>query len=135
MDKSRQKFAQRLIAALQAAGYEPKPAILEREFNQRHFGKPMSLHGVRRWLLGEVIPTFDKIETLSTWLNVTPQELGFGPEIEKRLQDKRKRWDEGIGYQEREVFDAFLKLPAPQRKVVREVILAFARAHAPGGKP
>ncbi len=119
---------------MQAAGYEPKPAVLEREFNQRHWGRPIGLHGVRRWLRGEVTPTFEKIETLASWLNVTPQELGFGPEIEQRVTAKRKRWDEGIGYQEREVFDAFLKLPAPQRKVVREVILAFARAHAAAGK-
>ena len=31
-----------------AAGYEAKPAVLEREFNMRHWGKPMTLHGVRR---------------------------------------------------------------------------------------
>ena len=42
----------------------------------------------------------------------------------------KKRWDEGIGYQEREVFEAFLKLPVAQRKVVREVILAFVKADA-----
>lgn len=28
-------------------------------------------------------------------------------------QQHRKRWDEGVGYLERETFDAFLKLPAP----------------------
>ena len=43
------------------------------------------------------------------------------------MQERRQRWDEGVGYQEREAFEAFLKLPAPQRKIVREVILAFAR--------
>jgi hypothetical protein len=41
-----------------------------------------------------------------------------------------QRWDEGVGFQEREVFDAFLRLPAPQRKIVREVILTFAKVHA-----
>lgn len=34
-----------------------------------------------------------------------------------------------IGYQEREIFELFLKLPVPQRKVAREVILALARAN------
>ena len=29
----------------------------------------------------------------------------------------RQRWSEGIGYLERETFDAFLQLPAPQRKL------------------
>lgn len=49
------------------------------------------------------------------------------------LRAKQKRWDEGIGYQEREVFEAFLKLPVAQRKVVREVILAFVKADEAGG--
>ena len=39
------------------------------------------------------------------------------------------RWDEGVGYLERETFDAFLQLPAPQRKLIREVILTFAKVH------
>jgi hypothetical protein len=33
-----------------------------------------------------------------------------------------------LGYQEREMFGAFLTLPAPQRKIVREVIQTFAKA-------
>ena len=47
----------------------------------------------------------------------------------RRLQAHRQRWDEGVGYLERETFDAFLQLPAPQRKLIREVILTFAKVH------
>jgi hypothetical protein len=43
----------------------------------------------------------------------------------------RARWDDGIGFQEREVFEAFLALPAPQRKIVREVIQTFSKAFPP----
>jgi hypothetical protein len=39
---------------------------------------------------------------------------------------KRKNWDDAISHQERETF---LSLPAPQRKIVREVILAFKLAY------
>lgn len=113
---------------MQAAGYEARPSVLEREFNLRYWGKPMTLHGVRRWLLGESLPKQEKLLLLAEWLNIPPQELRFGLEVEKRVQQQRARWDEGIGYQEREVFEAFLRLPVPQRKVVREVILAFAQA-------
>ena len=35
----------------------------------------------------------------------------------------------------RETFDAFLQLPAPQRKLIREVILTFAKAHQDGAAP
>lgn len=61
-------------------------------------------------------------------VRVPPQQLRYGMEVEKRIQQQAARWDEGIGFQEREVFEAFLALPAPQRKVVREVIQAFTKA-------
>jgi transcriptional regulator with XRE-family HTH domain len=137
MENASKKFAERLRDAMKAAGYEAKPSVLEREFNLHYMGKPMTLHGVRRWLLGESLPRQDKLVALAEWLRIPPQELRYGAEIEKRIREERARWDEGIGYQEREAFEAFLALPAPQRKIVREVILAFAQTHpaSPVRKP
>lgn len=129
MENASKKFAQRLRKAMHTAGYEAKPSVLEREFNLHYMGKPMTLHGVRRWLLGESLPRQDKLVALAEWLRIPPHELRYGAEIEKRIREERARWDEGIGYQEREAFEAFLALPAPQRKIVREVILTFAQAH------
>jgi len=128
MKNAKTEFAVRLREAMEAAGYEAKPAVLEREFNLRYWGKPMTLHGVRRWLRGESIPAHDKILTLAEWLRVPPQDLHFGVEVVKRVKQQRARWDEGIGYQERDIFEAFLALPVPQRKIVREVIQTFAKA-------
>ena len=128
MENASKKFAKRLRDAMRVAGYEAKPSVLEREFNLHYMGKPMTLHGVRRWLLGESLPRQDKLVTLAEWLRIPPQELRYGAEIEKRVKQERARWDEGINHQEREVFEAYLHLPVPQRKVVREVILTFARA-------
>jgi transcriptional regulator with XRE-family HTH domain len=121
-------FAKRLEDAMLAAGYEPKPAVLEREFNTRHWGKPMTLHGVRRWLRGETLPPQDKLRTLAEWLKLTPEELQFGRDTAHRVESPRHRWGAEIGYQDRELFEAFLKLPVPQRRVVREVILALTLA-------
>lgn len=129
MEKSSEKFAKRLRAAMQASGYEAKPSVLEREFNLRYLGRPMTLHGVRRWLLGESLPKQDKVEVLAEWLRIPPQQLRYGSEIEQRMKQQKTRWEEGIGYQEREVFEAFLALPAPQKKVVREVIQTFSKAY------
>lgn len=128
MEKASIKFAKRLRDAMQAAGYEAKPSVLEREFNLHYMGQPMTLHGVRRWLLGESLPRQDKLVALAEWLRIPPQELRYGAEIEKRVKQERARWDEGISHQEREIFEAYLNLPVPQRKVVREVILTFAQA-------
>ncbi len=135
MEKSSEKFAKRLRAAMKAAGYEAKPSVLEREFNLRYLGHPMTLHGVRRWLLGESLPKQDKVEVLAEWLRIPPQQLRYGVEIEQRIEQQKTRWEEGVGFQEREVFEAFLSLPAPQRKIVREVIQTFVKAYPSAGQP
>lgn len=112
-----------------AAGYEPKPAVLEREFNTRHWGKPMTLHGVRRWLLGETMPDYKKLQTLAEWLGVPVQELGYGEPGIREVRERQATWHAGMGYQDRELFDLYLRLPVPKRRLAREVILAIARAH------
>lgn len=128
MKNVKQLFAERLRKAMVKAGLKPEPAILERYFNQHYFGKPMTLHGVRKWLIGESIPPYDKIVALAGMLRVPPGELTFGLEIKQKVKEQSTRWHEAISYQEREIFEAFLALPTPQRKVVREVIQTFAKA-------
>ncbi|WP_310462598.1 helix-turn-helix domain-containing protein [Sphaerotilus sp.] len=130
------EFAQRLHDAMQRAGYKPRPAVLEREFNTRYWGESVTVQAVRRWLRGEAIPSQDKLQTLAEWLKVEPQILRFGEGIAKSVKQYRERWDEKLTHQERETVDAFLQLPAPQRKVVREVILTFAKVYKDdGGTP
>lgn len=123
------EFAQRLHDAMQRAGYKPRPAVLEREFNTRYWGESVTVQAVRRWLRGEAIPSQDKLQTLAESLKVEPQILRFGEGIAKSVKQYRERWDEKLTHQERETVDAFLQLPAPQRKVVREVILTFAKVY------
>lgn len=129
MNQAKVEFAKRLQAALGNAGIPARPAVIEREFNQRYWGKPVTLHAVRYWLRGESIPTHDKMLCLAEWLGIEPQTLRYGDEVPQAVRARRKRWDEGIGYQEREIFELFLKLPVPQRKVAREVIVALAKAN------
>lgn len=128
MDK-KLEFSKRLIDAMQQQGYKAEAAVLEREFNLRHFGKSMTLHGVNKWLKGESIPPYEKIITIAEWLKIPPEELTFGVAVKEKIAQENKRWNEEVGYQEREIFEAFLALPTPQRKVVREVILAFKKAY------
>jgi hypothetical protein len=129
MEKSKSKFALRLREAMVSAGYEARPAVLEREFNQRYLGEPVTLHGVRRWLEGETIPREDKLLVLAQWLGVQPQHLRYGVDVEQKIQARQARWEEAINHHEREIFESFLNLPAPQKKIVREVIRAFSKAY------
>ena len=123
------EFAERLQAAMRAAGLEPRPAVLLNLFNTHYWGRSVTFQAVSRWLRGEAIPGQDKLITLAEVLKIEPEVLRFGEAVRKSVQERRQRWDEGVGYLERETFDAFLQLPAPQRKLIREVILTFAQVH------
>lgn len=124
MDK--QGFGRRLARAMAAAGYDPKPSVLAREFNERYLGEPVTLHGVRRWLLGEVMPTEDKLAVLARWLNADPEELRVGKKAVKSKASKQA-YEQARWAREREIFEVFLSLRGPQKKIVREVIVALAR--------
>jgi hypothetical protein len=125
------EFARRLREAMQRAGYPVRPIVLEREFNTRYWGRSVTLQAVRRWLRGEAIPSQDKLQVLAEWLKLEPQVLRYGEGVAKSVQEYRERWEDKMSYQERETIDAFLQLPAPQRKVIREVIMAFAKVYTP----
>lgn len=123
------EFAERLQAAMRAAGLEPRPAVLLNLFNANYWGRSVTFQAVSRWLRGESIPGQDKLIVLAEVLKVEPEVLRFGEAVRQSVQKHRQRWGEGVGYLERETFDAFLQLPAPQRKLIREVILTFAQVH------
>lgn len=129
------EFAERLQAAMRAAGLEPRPAVLLNLFNSHYWGRSVTFQAVSRWLRGEAIPGQDKLITLAEALKIEPEVLRFGEAVRDSVRVHRQRWEEGVGYLERETFDAFLQLPAPQRKLIREVILTFAKVHQGGAAP
>ena len=124
-------FAERLASAMRAAGYEPRPAVLEREFNLRYWGKPVTLQGVRRWLCGETFPQQEKLQVLAEWLCVEPQSLRYGEAVGLQIRETRGRWERSISGEERQVLQRYLALPVAQRKVVAQVIEAFSQAYGP----
>ena len=121
-------FAERLQAAMLAAGYEQRPSVLEREFNLRYWGRPITFQAASSWLTGKSVPAQEKLEVLAEWLRIEPQALRFGEAAVTRIRTKRDQWELALKGEEREVLQAYLDLPVAQRKIIREVILAFAQA-------
>jgi transcriptional regulator with XRE-family HTH domain len=75
----REDFSERLQLALRNADYSPdSPTQLAREFNIRFPGRPITVHAARKWLVGEAIPTQEKLRTLAQWLGVPAEWLRFG---------------------------------------------------------
>jgi transcriptional regulator with XRE-family HTH domain len=128
------EFARRLQEAMLAAGLAPRPSVLLNLFNSRYWGRSVTFQAVSRWLKGEAIPAQDKLVVLAELLRVEPSVLRFGVQAQTRLQARERRWEEGVGYTERETFEAFLNLPAPQRKLVGDIIRAFAALTGKGAE-
>jgi hypothetical protein len=79
VSNERAMFSQRLQQALQDAHYSPdSPTRLAREFNLRFDGHPITVHAARKWLVGEAIPTQEKLRMMATWLGVSTEWLRFG---------------------------------------------------------
>lgn len=129
------EFSSRLRQAMTDAGYVASPSVLEHEFNLRWYGRSISNQAAWSWLNSKALPTQDKLQVLAEWLNVEPEVLRFGEAVRNQVAEHRRRWGEGVGHLERETLDAFLQLPAPQRKLIREVILTFAKVHGEAAPP
>ena len=131
----KREFSERLRAAMKAQNLEASGPVLECQFGLHWLGKPVRRQTVWKRLNGEAIATQDKLQELARRLKLDPQQLRFGDHVQTHLRAEQKRWEEGVGHLERETFDAFLQLPAPQRKLIREVILTFAKVHAGESNP
>lgn len=125
----KEAFAARLRQAMTDAGHEVRPAVLEKLFNSRYWGRSVTFQAVSRWLNGRSIPTQEKLLVLADLLAVDPQALRYGDEAVQRISEKRARWDAGLAPEDREMVDMLLRLPVAQKRILREVICAFARDH------
>ena len=134
----REQFAQNLKRILVEKGISPKASVLERKFNLHHYGKPIGLHAVARWLRGEALPSLARLRTLADWLEVELTELVSAEtaykinKVEKQKEPSKHIWQTAASYQDQMLFETFLNLPQEQRKVVREVIVAMHKAYREG---
>lgn len=130
MKKEQAAFGARLAAALAEAGIEASPAELEKML-ARYGGEPVTPQAISGWLSGKHMPKQANMRALAAMLGIEPHVLQFGAKGKPRIGEGRAAWPPAIGAQDRLALDAFLALPAAQRKLVREVILALAGAATP----
>ena len=120
-------FSNRLQQCLRNSHHSPdSPTELAREFNIRFSDQAITVHAARKWLVGEAIPTQDKMRTLADWLQVPIEWLRFGGG-----DDQVKSFDPSNAAR-----SADLKLIADlqlldeyHRQIVREFIRVIVRTH------
>jgi hypothetical protein len=117
-------FAKRLRQAMLDAGLKASPTVLAQAFNLRYWGKSISVHAARNWLLGKSLPMQDKLVVLAECLKVNASELRFGVSspIANAVGAKNTV---NVNLQDREMFVAFHKLPKSKQRLVRDLINAL----------
>ena len=96
--------------------------LIEREFNLRHYGKPIGLHAVARWLRGEGLPSLSRIKTLAEWLEVDIRALVSDEKayqvakLDKPKEPNKHIWESAASYQDQMLFQNIFKTCLLNRK-------------------
>ena len=125
ISNEREQFSQRLQKMLRQTHHSPdSPTELAREFNIRFSGPPITVHAARKWLVGEAIPTQDKMRALAEWLVVPADWLRFGNDPAR--QEVPNAADSTSPVDLKLIADLKL-LDEPHRQIVREVVRILIR--------
>lgn len=120
-------FSTRLQQCLRSSHHSAdSPTELAREFNIRFSGPPITVHAARKWLVGEAIPTQDKMRTLSQWLQVPIEWLRFGGD-----EQQAKTFDpvSAVRSADLKMIADLQLLDDHHRQIVREFIRIIVRTH------
>lgn len=124
----RLSFSTRLREALKNADYpSDSPTQLAREFNVRFAGSPITVHAARKWLVGEAIPTQEKLRILADWLSVPADWLRFGGQLDPSSvpagMEERQRFETA----DVKLLTDLQKLDDHHRVIAREFLRMLAR--------
>lgn len=131
MKDEKAEFSARLRAALKEARIDASPAVLEKRFNSRYEGAPVTSQAISGWLNGKAIPRQDKLRVLAAMLGMDAHVLQYGG-ARQRVGEAKGVW-EGLSPAERAMVDAYIALAPPQRKLVRELVAALAEKGVAAG--
>ena len=122
-----QAFAERLRTALVDAGVGISPTTVAHEFNLRYWGKSITVHAARNWLMGKSLPSQDKLVVLARWLQISPHELRFGATAVSEVQSA-SQLERQLNLRDREMLTRYLALPPQDKNTVCEVVAALFRS-------
>ncbi|MGN2245935.1 helix-turn-helix domain-containing protein [Frateuria sp. GZRR35] len=126
MTSEQTAFAKRLVAALEAAGIEASPAVLEK-LVPRNGGENVTSQAISGWLSGKHMPKKANVRALAKIVGLPAHELEYGGSS-KGVREAPATWPDHVRGHDRLAFEEFLLLPEAQRKLVRELIAVLAQA-------
>ena len=126
-------FAARLRQAMKYAGLKASATHLADSFNLRYWGEGITAHAARNWMFGVSMPKQDKLKTLGEVLNISPQDLLFGPQRVVH-EVKETQVSDGMGMGDTEMLRQYLQLQPEHKRMVRQWVrmsLVFQQNHSP----
>jgi transcriptional regulator with XRE-family HTH domain len=119
----RRGFSERLQQALRNADYSPdSPTQLAREFNLRFAGRVVTVHAARKWLVGEAIPTQEKLRALAQWLGVSAEWLRFGGELTEVKVANVTNFNSRLAPKDLAMIEHLMQLDEQRRHIVHQLI-------------
>lgn len=123
----RREFSARLRQALaNVAQGSASPTALARNFNTRYPWQPITVHAARKWLLGEAIPTQDKMRVIAEWLSVSVMWLRYGEGAEVAANNRQRSvGQEGFNSGDIKLLEDVRALKDYERRLVSDLVQMF----------
>jgi hypothetical protein len=119
--RERALFAERLVQALTAAGVDTGATALQRAFNESSQQPPVTVHAAREWLMGESIPTHERLQALATLVGVSASWLRFGEIIQDRAS-------ESLSAQEQLLIKNYRTIGREEQRHISAIISSMSKA-------
>lgn len=112
-------FSKRLQGVLLQKGKSVSPTELARDFNLRWRGVPVTANATRKWLMGQSVPTLDKLSVVAQMLNTNEDWLRWGesPVTERNNELSNRSQNDELAFTQ-----DFKMLSESNKKVVNAVV-------------
>ncbi len=118
--EERQHFSHRLQEQLRKAGVTVRASVVASEFNLRADGATVTTYAARKWLMGEAIPTHERMLILANWLGVHASWLQYGDAENDQL--KLATDTEQLSTPDLILLRDYQSLSQDGQKIIREVL-------------
>lgn len=114
-------FAARLRLAMKEAGLRSSATQLANAFNMRYWGDGITAHAARNWMFGVSMPKQDKLKTLGEVLQISPQDLLFGP-TKPNINANEINPMNALGMGDREMLRQYLLMTPEHKCIIKHLV-------------
>jgi hypothetical protein len=119
-------FADRLELSMSDKSVKHSPTVLANLFNSKFVGGSITPHTARNWLLGNSLPTHDKLIHLANLLDTSAEYLRYGRHSEKTFVISESDGRETVLTSTQQQFlKRYLKLTQVQQEIVNSTVAEF----------